>query len=268
MRLESVPIKDIEIPTTRVTASYDEEQQTLLEDTIESMDILLPITLVEDSGKLILVDGRNRMREASRRGKSHIDAVIRPGNLKEALLENLVISRVKGKNRPSQLVEVIDHLMQNYGMDSDQIAESTGLKRDYIERIQKVLLASPSVREAVDQERIGVNKAYHLSRLPDFAQQDECIAKIGIFHLSDKDVGEMVDSVLDMMEGIRQNPPQQREIQEPIFSCEACQQRTDPRYLRPVNLCPNCFGNVYRLREDSAVDGRPHQEQNPESLIP
>ena len=68
-----------------------------------------------------VVDGLHRVEEARRRGETTISAVIREGTATEALLQNLVLNRVRGKVKASEMVAVIGALWKDHGMDSDQI---------------------------------------------------------------------------------------------------------------------------------------------------
>lgn len=241
-------IAHIRVPETRVTAAYDEDTLKLLRDTVDKLGILQPIILVGQDQDFELVDGLHRLEEARRRGDSTVDAVVYEGEAQDTLLLNLVLNRVRGKTKASEMVGVIGALYKDYNIGIEDIEEKTGLSRAYIEKLIRISEASPSVRQALDEELIGVTAAYEVARLPHQIQQDELMAKQAIYRWSAKDLKEMVDDTLRVMGELAEAPPPgQRVVVPPTYHCEGCKKEIPPRYLRPVTLCPQCFGHVWRL---------------------
>lgn len=250
MKLTPIPLSKIVIPETRVSAVYDEETAQLLRDSLKAAGTINPVIVVATEEGFVVVDGRHRCQEALQRGDREIQAVVYEGGAKEALLMNLVLNKVRGKTKASELVAVLGSLSQDYKMDPDQIQEKTGLSRDYIEKLLKISQASPVVQQALDEEIIGVGQAFEISRLPFPIQQEELITKVQVYKLPVKDVRQFVDNVLREMELLKQQPPPAAEglqRQPRTYTCEGCKQEVDPRYLRPVMVCPDCFGAVWRL---------------------
>lgn len=238
---------EIRIPDVRVTAVYDEELQQLLKDSLAAMGQVQPIVVVKSNNAFFLVDGLHRLEEAQKRGDSTIDAAIYEGEEKDVLLKNLVLNRLRGKTKASEMVTVIKSLYNDHGLDSDQIRDQTGLSRVYIEELIKISEASPSVQEALDRELIGVSHAFEISRIPSFIAQDEVIAKYQVWRWTVKELHDQVDQVLASLEEIKAAPPGE-ELPRPKakYYCEACREEAALRYLRPVLLCPDCFGDVWR----------------------
>ncbi len=258
VEIQQIPVKLCYVPEVRVTAVYDEEQLRLLHDSISAMGTVQPIVVVEVDGRYEVVDGLHRLQEARDRGQDLIDAVVRQGSAADALTLNLVLNKVRGKTRASEMVSVISTLTVKHNLTSEEIAARTGLTRDYIERLQQISRAAPSVREALDLEVIGVGIAYELSRLPSHLQQEEMMAKQRVYQLKTRELHEFVDDVLRRMAEMREkqgtlspgDPPP-----PPIYTCESCHAETAPRYLRPVTLCPECFGKVWRIARDAPPAG-------------
>jgi len=263
LKLSRVKISQLKIPEVRVTAYYDDESAKLLKDSLAAMGTINPVVVIQDGEELIVVDGKNRVVEARERGDTDIDCVIRPGDATTALLQNLVLNKVRGRTKASEMVAVIGSLTQDHGLSSDEIGEKTGLSRDYIEKLQKIALASPFVQQSLDEELIGVGQAYEISRLPYATMQEELIAKAQVFKWPVSEVRDQVNAVLEAIEDIKAHPrpPAAGIEREPrIYTCEGCKQEADPRYLRPVMLCPDCFGKVWRLAKASAEgEGEPKQ---------
>lgn len=202
--------------------------------------------------EFVLVDGAHRLEEAIAGGFPSIDAAVFEGDMVDVLTKNLFLDHMRGKTPVSEMVKLIGALYTEYGLDPDKIKEKTGLSRDYIERLIKISTASPSVQQALDEEVIRVGHAFELARLPYAVQQEEIIAKHQVWRFSVKELHEQVNLVLHAMEEVANQPPPGPSAATrppPVYRCEGCKDEVPPRYLRAVMLCPNCFGEVWRLAQ-------------------
>jgi len=259
-----VPVAKIQVPKVRVTAVYDEELQELLKSSLEAAGQIQPIVVLKTGEDLHLVDGLHRLQEAQERGDKTIPAVLYEGEAADTLLLNVVSNRLRGKTKASEMVQVIAELTETYKMDSDQIRAKTGLTRDYIERLWKIAEAAPGVIDALDREVIGVGVAFEIARLPTHFQQEELVATAQIWRWSTKEVKGFVDEVMHQMEMLEEAPPPTEPPPRRVPACEGCNATPEPRYLRPVLLCPNCFGYVFRMakeREPTGGDGETPVEE-------
>jgi len=233
-----------------VTAQFDPELYEQFKESIKAVGQIQPPIIYEVDGQLMLCDGLHRLQEAIERGDSEIEIAVLPGDEIDVMTKNIFLDHVRGKTPVADMVRVIKTLYQEHNLDSDQIRERTGLTRNYIEKLIKISEASPSVQQAMDQGVIGVGHAYELSRLPYAIQQEEVIAKHQVWRFSVGELKEQVDAVLREMESIKEEAPidpATRERPPAVYHCEGCHKEAEPRYLRPVLLCPNCFGDVWRL---------------------
>ncbi len=255
-KLRQIPLDLVDVPEVRVTAQYDAEHLALLKSSLAAMGTVQPIILVAHDGRYDVIDGLHRWQEAKTRGDKTIPAVVYDGSPADGLLMNLVLNRVRGKTKASEMVEVIRELTEKHGLSSDDLAAKTGLTRDYVEKLQSISRAAPSVQEALDLEVIGVGVAYELSRLPTQIQQDEMIAKHQIWRFTVRELKDFVDQVLAHMAAAQiaapSGPPPEPPA-PPHFYCEGCKAEIAPRYLRPVQVCPECFGAPYQLRQAQAA---------------
>lgn len=266
MKLRKIDPHNIKVPEVRVTAQFDEDLYQQFKDSIKAVGQISPPICYEVEGEMVLCDGLHRLQEAINNGESTIDVVVIPGDMIDVLTKNIFIDHLRGKTPVSQMVKVIKALNLEYNLDSDQIKEKTGLSRDYIEKLLRISEASPVVQDALDQGVIGIGHAFELSRLPYALQQEEVIAKHQVWRFTVKELHEQVDGVLKEMELIKEaspgiSTPSTRPT--PKYYCEGCHQEVEPRYLRPVMLCPNCFGEVWRLgkahepaKEEISEEGR------------
>ncbi len=257
MRKATVAIAKVIIPSTRVTAVYDEELVAQLKESMRALGVLTPIVCVKVGEEYHLVDGLHRLQELRDQGVLMVDLVYTEGDAKDNLLQNLVLNRVRGKVKASEMVAVMGALERDYGMDSEAIGKRTGFGRDYVEQYIAVAKAAPSVQEALNAEVIGIGHAYEISRLPSKAQQEEVMAKFQVWRWTRKELKEQVDAVLAAMREVgeqREAAAAKPKSEPPAFYCAGCETKTDPRQLRAVSLCPDCFGFVWRSKHPPAVE--------------
>jgi len=250
MKLRKVDPHSIKVPEVRVTAQFDEDIYQQFKDSIEAVGQITPPICYEVEGELVLCDGLHRLQEAIASGESSVGVVVIPGDMVDVLTKNIFLDHLRGKTPVSQMVKVIKTLYQEYNLDPDQIREKTGLTRDYIEKLIRISEASPVVQDALDQGVIGIGHAFELSRLPYAVQQEEVIAKHQVWRFTVKELHDQIDAVLKELELIKEAPPAapSEGPRKPVqYACEGCHEIIEPRYLRPVMLCPNCFGEVWRL---------------------
>jgi len=266
MKLRKVNPHDIKVPEVRVTAQFDEELYQQFVESIKAVGQITPPICYEVGEELVLCDGLHRVQEAINAGEKEINVVVIPGDMIDVLTKNIFLDHLRGKTPVSQMVQVIGALYTEYNLDPDQIKEKTGLTRDYIEKLIKISTASPSVQQALDQGVIGVGHAFEISRLPYAVQQEEIIAKQQVWRFSVKELHEQIDNVLVEMKLIaEEGPPAAVTEPRPIakYHCEGCKEEVEPRYLRPVMLCPDCFGEVWKLGKLRAPKEEEKVEETP-----
>ena len=247
MKVRKVPTTEIRVPETRVTAVYDEHTAQILKDTIARLGILQPIIVVKTYDGYDLVDGLHRLQEAQALGVLTVDCVVYEGGPEEALLMNLILDKVRGKTKVSDMLKVVQALYEKHGMGIEEIEERTGLTRSYIENLIRISRGAPAVREALDEERIGLAHALEIIRLPTHLQQEELIAKQAIYLWKVSDLKEVVNLTLEAMGELQQKPPEPQVRHVGKYYCEGCKLETEARFLKMIQVCPECFGEVWRL---------------------
>lgn len=233
-----------------MTAQFDPELFEQFKESIKEVGQITPPIVYEVEGELVGCDGLHRTREAIENGAPSIEVAVLSGDMVDVLTKNIFLDHLRGKTPVSHMVRVIKALYQEYNLDPDQIQEKTGLTRNYIEKLIQISQASPVVQQALDEGTIGVGHAFELSRLPYALQQEEVIAKHQVWRFTIKELHDQIDQVLKEMQLIaEEGAPTAVTEPRPIakYHCEGCKDEVEPRYLRPVMLCPNCFGEVWRL---------------------
>jgi len=258
----------IKVPELRVRARFDQEIWEQFQNSIREAGIISPVIVCQVGEDLVLVDGEHRLQEAIAQGLPTVDAVVFEGDMVDVLTKNLFLDHTRGKTPVSEMVKVIGALYTEYNLDPDQIKEKTGLTRDYIEKLIKVSKASSSVQQALDEGVIGIGHAFELCRLPYAIQQEEIIAKHQVWRFTVKELHDQIDQVLVEMRLLDETPPPAGPTAErppPVYRCEGCKEEVEPRYLRPVMICPTCFGELWRL---ARLRPAPQEEVREEAPTP
>jgi ParB/RepB/Spo0J family partition protein len=259
-----IPLDQVVIPEVRITAVYDDELTALLHDSIEATGQVVPIIVVEFDSLYYVADGKHRVDEARARGEKKIDAIIRDGKPEDVLLLNLVTNRLRGKTKASEMVTVIQSLWKDYNLDSEQIRDRTGISREHIERLQQISEASLDVREALDEEKIGVGIAFEISRLPHPEQQAQVLNFALLGKPTVAGVKDLVDQTLRFMaEGPGEPSIAPRREPPPPPACSICGTQPGPENLRPAVLCPICHGIAFE-----AVQVARQQAEAADSTMP
>lgn len=207
MKLRKVNPHSIVVPEVRVTAQFDDELYQQFKESIAAVGQITPPICYEVGEELVLCDGLHRLQESISHGETSVDVVVIPGDMIDVMTKNIFLDHLRGRTPVSQMVKVIRTLYQEYNLDPDQIKEKTGLTRDYIEKLLKIGMASPTVQDALDQGVIGVGHAFELSRLPYAIQQEELIAKQQIYRFKVPELHEFVDNVLREMKLVAEAGP-------------------------------------------------------------
>ena len=258
MKLKKIDPKTIKVPDVRVTAQFDEELFQQFKESIHAIGQITPPICYEVDGELILCDGLHRLHEAIAFDEPTLEVAVIPGDMVDVLTKNIFLDHLRGKTSVADMIHVLKTLNKDYGLDTDKIRERTGLTRDYIEKLLRISEASPFVLEALDKGVIGVGHAFELSRLPYPIQQEEIIAKHQVWRFTVKELHEQIDAVLRAMDELKNAapaPPPGESLRPVEYKCEGCHSSIEPRFLRPVMLCPECFGEVWRLAKIKAAPG-------------
>ena len=250
MELRKVDPRSIQVPEVRVTAQFDQELYEEFKKSLKEIGPIAPPIVYEVEGQLILCDGLHRLQETMTNGMPEVEVVVIPGDMADVLTKNIFLDHLRGKTPVSQMVKVIGTLYQEYHLDPDKIAARTGLTRRYIEDLIKISEASPELLVQLDAGVITKGHATEIARLPLRIQQEEILAKQQIWRYPVLELKGLIDETLRLMrtplpEGEETNPPLTKKPQE--WRCEGCKEIVEPRYLRPVMVCPDCYGVLWKL---------------------
>jgi ParB family chromosome partitioning protein len=265
-RLREVDPVEIIVPDVRITADWDPELYSMFRDSVREMGIQEPILCVEENGKLLLVDGLHRLQEAKLQGLRKIRAVVIPGTLKDAMLKNLVLNRLRGKTKTSELTKVVLHLLEKYNISYEELCK-TGLNRDYIEKVLFIHEhAIPPVKQALDQERISVGHAYEIARVPNEESQRRLLSMVERFDIKVLDLHDIVEETIRLL-----NEKEKAKAEAPAavppppvedtVRCHLCEKERPISKVRGFNICIYCWSIAERAVKEELEREEQRQAQ-------
>jgi ParB/RepB/Spo0J family partition protein len=245
MKLRQVSPDKIRIPEVRVTARFDPETWQQFQQSMDKVGSIAPIICCEVEGELVLVDGLHRLIEAKRTGRTPIDVAVVPGDMVDVLTKNIFLDHLRGKTPVSEMVKVIETLWKEYDLNSEQIAEKTGMTRDYVEKLQRIAELTPYCRAALDEDRIKVGHAVELARIKDPVRQETILGQLELYHWTVKDLHDFVDQVLAMLEP-KEEKPGETPAREPVkVKCTYCGGEYDVSQVAAPITCQICSGIMF-----------------------
>jgi ParB/RepB/Spo0J family partition protein len=269
MKLRRVSPDKIKIPDVRIRGVFDEETTQLLRDSMAGMGQVAPIICVEIDGELILVDGEHRLEEARRAQWQFIEVAVAEGTMVDVLTRNLFLDHIRGKHTPGQMLKVIEELTVQHGMDSEQIAAKTGLRRDYIEQFQLLSGLTPLVRLALDEDRIKLGHASALAKLLDPVQQEIVFQQLMLYHWPVKELVEFIKQVRETTVAPPQAPCPSEPPAPVTIKCFYCGDDFDVSVIRNPNTCADCASvliqSIARARAEIRIE---EDARKKESLPP
>ena len=264
MKLRRVKIDEVKVPETRVTARFDPELWQQFQNSMKQTGNIAPIIVYQVEEELVLCDGLHRLVEAKNNGDHYIMAAIIPGDMADVLTKNIFLDHLRGKTPVSEMVSVIEVLWKELGLDSEKMAEKTGLTRDYVEKLQKLSELTPLIRQALDEGRIGVGHAAALTKIQDPARQEMVFNQWLLYRWPIREFEEYIKSVLAITEE-REEPAAPPEERPPVkLRCKFCGELYDPAQVSNPTTCVVCSGIMFQAvaaaRGEAAKETLPEDE--------
>lgn len=245
--VQHIPINKIKIPKTRVTSYFEGEALELFKHSIQQVGVLQPLLVAQDGDEYYVIDGYNRLQQALAAGLETVPCVVIKANLKEVMLQNLILNVARGRVKPTEMLQVVATLSEEYGMDADEIARLSGLRKDYIYKLLDIAKCDPEVIAALDDGKISVSHAAEIARVRDPDVQKRLLGITLQYRLPHKDLHEVVNETLQRLEAAKQKQQQEPEqniaqpVEIPTVQCALCGQDWPVKKVSGVNLCIACY---------------------------
>ena len=220
-----VPVDNIKPNPDQPRSRFDDVTLDELAASITEVGVLQPVVLSRaEDGILYLIAGERRWRAARKAGLTTIPAVVRGATGDTTLVEALVENVQRQDLTPLEEAHAYKQLLENTGMNQDQIAERVGKSRPAVSNTLRLLQLPGPVQRMVDSGALTAGHARALLGL-----QDEKYA----VYLAEKASGDgwsvrqIEDAVRDRRE--MEQPPAARKVKEvrPVEIIELEKRLTD-----------------------------------------
>jgi len=211
-----VALDQISVNPDQPRSRFDDVGLKELAASIEEVGVLQPIVVTKGDTGYVLVAGERRWRAARSAGLDTIPAVVREVEGDHTLVESLIENVQRQDLTPLEEAHAFRHLMEDYGMSQDQIAERVGKSRPAVSNTLRLLQLPGPIQVMVDSGGLTAGHARALLGL-----EDEKYAQ----YLADKAFNEGW-SVRQIEDAVRTR----REIETPSSTPSAVKQ------LRPVEI--------------------------------
>ena len=213
-----VPVGDISPNPDQPRSRFDDDLLGELAASITEVGILQPVVVTQVDDRFVLIAGERRWRAAKVAGLDTIPAVVRGTQGEATLVEALVENVQRQDLTPLEEAHAYRQLLENYGMNQEQVADRVGKSRPAVSNTLRLLQLPGPIQIMVDSGALSAGAARAL-----LGVEDEKYA----LYLADKAVNEGW-SVRQVEDAVRAR----REIEEPTSKVR----RTEVRQLRPLEI--------------------------------
>lgn len=171
-------LRNVEINKIFVLNPRERNKQIAKEirQNIEDVGLKRPITISkkavpQDGYEYDLVCGQGRLEAYMAKNQTTIPAIIVDANEEDSLIMSLVENIARKNYQPYELFKNVKQLRDN-GYNSNEIAEKTGLGKDYINQMLKLQdRGEERLINAVETNKVPLNVAIQIIETPDSEMQ-------------------------------------------------------------------------------------------------
>jgi ParB family chromosome partitioning protein len=138
---------------------FDDEALDALADSIRRHGLLQPLVVRRVAGRYELIAGERRLRAATKAGLERVPVIIREARpedrLELALIENLQRENLT----PLEEAEAYRHLIDDYGLTQEEVAERVGKSRPAVTNTLRLLALPDAVKAQLEGGELSAGHA-------------------------------------------------------------------------------------------------------------
>jgi ParB family chromosome partitioning protein len=164
------------VPVDAIVANPDQPRTRFDDDTLEELaasmrevGVLQPIVVTETGDGFVLIAGERRWRAAKRAGMTAIPSVVREATGSSTLVEALVENVQRQDLSPLEEANAYRHLLENYGMTQEEVADRVGKSRPTVSNTLRLLQLPPAIQALVDNGELSAGHVRPLVGMEDVA---------------------------------------------------------------------------------------------------
>lgn len=210
----TIPVESIRPNPDQPRRRFDDGALEELAASMKEVGILQPVVVseTESQSEYQLIAGERRWRAAKRAGLAEIPAVVREATGGSTLVEALVENVQRQDLTAIEEAHAFQHLLENYGMTQEQVADRVGKSRPTISNTLRLLQLPIAVQDLVDGGELSAGHARALVGVDDAAYAT---------HLANKAVGEgwsvrQIEDAVRTRRDIEQGPAPRVRVLRPV----------------------------------------------------
>lgn len=163
-----IPVDGIRPNPDQPRSRFDDESLNELAASINEVGVLQPVVVARgEDGHHYLIAGERRWRAARKAGLSTIPAVVRGSSGESTLVEALVENLQRQDLTPLEEAHAYRQLLENTGMNQEQIAKRVGKSRPAVANTLRLLQLPGPVQGMIDSGALSAGHARALLGLED-----------------------------------------------------------------------------------------------------
>ena len=144
-----IRINEIEPNAGQPRKYFDDEKLVQLSESIKQHGIIQPIIVKKDNNRYIIIAGERRWRAAKIAGLAKVPVLIKEFTNKQVMEVALIENLQREDLNPIEEADAFLHLMNEYDMTQEQIAETIGRSRPAIANSLRLLGLSEDVKKYI-----------------------------------------------------------------------------------------------------------------------
>ncbi len=177
-RPREIALRDIVANPDQPRHRFDEESLASLATSIAEHGVLQPVLVTQAPGGYQLVAGERRFRAAQMAGLDRIPAIVRTVDEQQRLALALVENLQRTDLNPLDEARAFRRLADEFGLTQEEIGTRMGRSRPAVANTLRLLDASVSVQEAVEDGRISEGHARAIAGLDSHDEQGHLLAVV------------------------------------------------------------------------------------------
>lgn len=166
-----------------------------LSASIKEKGVLQPIVCRRlESGKFEIVAGERRWRASQLAGLRNVPVILKETSNQEALELALIENIQRQDLNPIEEAEAYNHLIKDYSLTQQQLAEKMGKDRATVANVLRLLNLGPEVRRMVSGCELSLGQAKVLLSVSDLRMQKQLAKKVATQKLSVRATEKLIKS--------------------------------------------------------------------------
>jgi len=256
-----IPIEAIELPANLQRQTLQEADVVALADSIKSVGLIHPISVIPKEGGYILVAGYRRYCAHLKLGAQEIRANIFPNAREMADAVTLAENLERVEVNPVDEADWILRLAKQENMNHEQVARRLKKSVTFVRERLSIARMSDEVRDALRLGKIALGSAIVLETCTDAEERRNILETIIANGATEAIVRQWVASANAATQSRKMTadsgepflPVEPTVYRPPVCFCEFCQRETDYTQSKFARVCNDCYQTArHNLRQQSA----------------